>query len=373
MKKSILTIVGGIAGLMLTAALSFADSHMPDIHGFASGAYIWNFNDPSTGFNNGRVFDTQHNTFSLDVAEIVFVNDATEESRAGYRLDLAYGFRIPALTTSAGTFVTGGDEIDVQQAHVSYLAPVGNGLSLMFGKMITNLGAEVIEGYDLYNWNYSHSYLFGFAIPFTHTGLHLQYPVNDMLTLKAMLVNGWDIVDDNNNQKTYHLAASITPMEGANLTINWIDGAEQVGNEHSGRKVIDLVASLSLMDSLSLMLNYDYGWEQGMGNVHAGEDAIWKGLAAYARYQMNEACALNLRYEFFGDDEDFRLGAGTALLGQEIDVWEITVTPEYKVTDHFVVRPEYRHDKSDDNIFTDANAPARSSQDTIALNVLYAF
>ncbi|MBI4208832.1 MAG: porin [Deltaproteobacteria bacterium] len=371
MKKSILTVVGGIAGLMLMVGLSFADSHMPDIHGFASGAYLWNFNDPIDGTNDARVFDSRHNTLSLDVAEIVFVNDATPESRAGYRLDVAYGFRIPALSTSGGVVgITGGDEIDVQQANVSYLAPVGNGLSLMFGKMITNLGAEVIEGYDGYNWNYSRSLLFGYAIPFTHTGLHATYPINDRVTVKAMLVNGWDVVDDNNKDKTYHLAASITPMEGANLTINWIDGAEQAGNDKLRRRVIDVVASASLGEDLSLMLNYDYGWEMDSSNVDAGGDAIWKGVAAYARYQMNEMCAMNVRWELFGDDDDTRIAATT--LGQETDVWEITLTPEYKMGD-LVVRPEYRHDKADDNIFTKDDGTAQSSQDTIALNVLYAF
>ena len=57
---------------------------------------------------------------------------------------------------------------NVEQAYVSYYAPVGKGLTIDFGKFVTPLGNEVIEAKD--NWNYSRGILFGYAIPFYHVG-----------------------------------------------------------------------------------------------------------------------------------------------------------------------------------------------------------
>ncbi len=42
------------------------------------------------------------------------------------------------------------------------------------GKFVTPIGAEVIESQD--NWNYTRSTLFGYAIPFYHTGLRATVP-----------------------------------------------------------------------------------------------------------------------------------------------------------------------------------------------------
>jgi len=54
---------------------------------------------------------------------------------------------------------------------VSWNAPVGRGLRFDFGEHVTHMGYEVTEGYDGWNDNYSRSFLFGYTIPFTHTGL----------------------------------------------------------------------------------------------------------------------------------------------------------------------------------------------------------
>src|SRR5213078_4618183 len=41
------------------------------VDAFVSTGYLYNFNRPATGANSYRVFDFVHNTFNLDVAELV--------------------------------------------------------------------------------------------------------------------------------------------------------------------------------------------------------------------------------------------------------------------------------------------------------------
>ncbi|MEP6857081.1 MAG: outer membrane beta-barrel protein, partial [Gemmatimonadales bacterium] len=142
------------------------------VNAFVSTAYVYNGNRPATGTSSYRVFDFIDNSFNLDVAELVVQITPTKPNDAGFRVDLAVGNSIPQVTKSQDQTVA---QFDLQQLFVSYIAPVGSGLRFDFGKYVTHMGYEVIEGYDGYNDNYSRSILFGYAIPFTHTGVKASY------------------------------------------------------------------------------------------------------------------------------------------------------------------------------------------------------
>ena len=82
---------------------------------------------------------------------------------------------------------------------------------------MTTAGAEVIEANK--NWLYSRSIAF-FNIPLLHTGLRVGYKVNDMLTLQASVVNGWNGVGfapDISGDKTYGVSVNITAPTGTNI------------------------------------------------------------------------------------------------------------------------------------------------------------
>ena len=76
-------------------------------------------------------------------------------------------------------------------------SPALKGLSFKGGKFVTLLGSEVIEPWS--NYNQSHSLLFTYAIPFTHTGGLVSYPITDKISVTAGPVMGWDKVASNNN------------------------------------------------------------------------------------------------------------------------------------------------------------------------------
>ena len=47
-------------------------------------------------------------------------------------------------------------------------------------EFVTLLGEEIIPTYSNQNYNESHSYIFGFGIPFTHTGIRAQTPLSGL-------------------------------------------------------------------------------------------------------------------------------------------------------------------------------------------------
>ena len=80
-------------------------------------------------------------------------------------------------------------------------------LTLDFGKFYTTAGAEVIQANK--NWLYSRS-LAVLQHPAAPHGRARHLKVNDMLSLQASLVNGWNDDPDVNAWKTFGLSATIT-------------------------------------------------------------------------------------------------------------------------------------------------------------------
>ncbi|MBI2400807.1 MAG: DUF3138 family protein [Deltaproteobacteria bacterium] len=116
------------------------------------------------------------------------------------------------------------------------------------------------------------------------------------------------------------------------------------------------------MGNLTLKADYVYGTEESVPGIG---DATWTGVAGYARYAINDNFALNARVEFFSDDD----GARTTTAQ---DLWEVTLTPEYAVNDNLLIRAEYRHDNSDQDVF-DKDGALSDTQDTVGLNAIYHF
>lgn len=334
------------------------------VNAFVSTAYQYNANRPTTGTNSYRVFDFNDNSFNLDVAEVVVQIAAAMPNDAGFRIDVAGGNSIPQITKSQDQTVA---QFDLQQLIASYIAPIGSGLRFDVGKYVTHLGYELIEGYDGYNDNYSRSVLFGYAIPFTHTGVKASYAFNSKVTAMAEVVNGWDLVHDNNRSKSVGAQLTLTPVTPLTVFFNWIGGPELANDNHTKRSVFDVVAILKPTSALTLSVNGDYGTEDGTSRVIPGADAKWKGIAGYATYAVTSKLLLALRGETLHDDGGVRLGTDTKAV-----LSEATFTPTYKFTDHVVVRGEVRYDKANQPIIT-KRATLSDKQTTAGINFIIVY
>lgn len=333
---------------------------------YLQGGYTYNANATDLNATQGqendlRVFDHKANSFGLDLAQIVFAKDIAP-GVAGYKLKLSAGETAkwihsrglsgaPLTAAQAGE---GTDSLDVTEAYMSTIAPVGKGIRFDLGKMVTYHGAEVIEAKD--NPNYSRSLLFNYAIPFTHTGLKVSYGFTDTLSASAHIVNGWDNSTDNNRAKTYGLSIGYAPMEQISGYVNLMTGPEQDNINGNKRTLVDLVATIKPMKNLSLILNYDDAKEDVPGS-----SVSWSGFAGILKYDISDAYSLVVRAESFDDKDGVRTGTAQKLT-------EVTFTPEFRLNGGLILRPEYRHDSSDKQSY---NNSTKKSQDTIALGLMY--
>jgi Putative beta-barrel porin-2, OmpL-like. bbp2 len=328
---------------------------------YFQGGFTYNFANPDSQENDLRVFDHRANNFTLDLAEIQFLKDPSAGG-VGYKLKLSAG-ETAKFIHSLGLGIKSGENpedtepFDLTEAYISYVAPLGQGLRFDFGKMATYLGAEVIEARD--NPNYSRSFLFNYAIPFTHTGLKVSYPFSDVLNASVYILNGWDNSDDNNTGKTAGFSVGYTPIEQFAMNFNFIYGPEKYDNNHDSRFVFDWVGTIKPVKNLAFILNTDYGTEQH--SASDGGSATWYGIAGIAKYDFNDWCSLAFRGEYFSDPDGVRTGTAQKLK-------EITLTPEFRLAQGLILRPEYRHDWSDEEVF-DSNS--RKRQDTVSLSAMY--
>lgn len=328
--------------------------------GFIDTTFNYNFAEPKAPRENRlRVFDRPSNTFSVNLVEVALEKKVTDPGTVGFRVDFDAGRDVPffrAAGFEAGNF-------DIEQAFVTYKAPVGDGLTLTFGKFVTLLGAEVIEAPD--NFNTSRSFLFGFAIPFTHTGLLLSYPMSEQVEFTLGVVNGWDNIDDNNDAKSLIGRIGFNIAESFSFAVAGIYGAEQTDRNGPKRWVIDLVSTIKPFPGLTLLFNVDYGHEDSVPIGVALLDTDWGGFALIANYAFTEKFSLSLRGEYLSDSDGARTGANQ-------DLWEGTLTAAYKWVKGFETRLEFRHDQSNVRSFDRDGRPSKS-QDTIAGEFLYRF
>lgn len=345
------------------------------VNGFVSGSYSYNFARPWTRQNADRVFDFDDDTFKLDVFELVVQHAATNPREGGFRVDVTAGGSVPRVSAASGLFrdaITGeAQDVDVHQAYVRYVAPLGSGLQLDFGKFVTPCGTEVIEGYDGWNDDATRSLLFGWAIPFTHTGLRAAYTLDPHVSVTGMVVNGWDNATDANHRKTIGAQIALTGPYGSSCAVTALSGPEQGADDGHPRQLLDVVIALKPTACASLGLNADVGNEDhlfapgGPVPYPYRRFSHWDGLAGYARWQATRRFALAGRAESFHDRQGARTGIAQVIR-------EVTLTPELRLDAHVVVRLDLRVDASDVRSFA-ARTASTDSQTTVLLNVLASF
>lgn len=350
--------------------------------GFVSLSYEYNANQPSSRLNQFRVFDFNHNEPQLDVAQLVIQRAPVKPTQFGFRVNAIAGSGVPEITAAYGLFrnmKTGiAHHFDIPELYACYVVPVGSGLRLDAGKMVSHLGTEVIGGYDGYNDEFSRGFIFGFAVPFTYTGVKATYVFNRKLTGMVVLANGWDEFQRYNHGYSWGSQVTVTPNKATTLYFNFIHGPERPRNTRDQRSVGEIIGSWKTTPRLTFGFDAVYGHEEDA--VAPGHDAIWRGLAFYSKYAFTQNFSVAFRGEFFNDSGGTRTGVDQTLQGY-------TFTPEYvvaakpsdvaawlkKLDGKFVVRGEFRLDRSNQNVFRTSSSTLLPHQSTTAVNLIYLF
>lgn len=366
---------------VMGAAAAYAEAPMPGAHGAmtmgqmldASGITMSGYVEAGyTQFlgdsANFRVFDGDYagatagrdanvSSFNLNQAAITIAKQPKEG--AGAVINLTAGQDADKISSNGST---SGDNFDVTQAFLQY---AGQGYTVMAGKFNTMAGAEVIAPTG--NSNISRSILFGYAIPFTHTGARVQLPLSDSLSVFAGVNNGWDQLSEaDSGGKTGELCVTYSGGMLSAGVVAYVGEEPLVwGSSPTGRRdLVDAVVTLKLSDALSVVLNADYGRQENTSGK--GTSSEWQGVAGYVNFQASEAMRLSVRGELFDDKDGYRTGTSQ-------DLKELTATVGYAVDKSFEVAAEVRQDMSNKDVFLDSDGKADDTQTSLALRGLYKF
>jgi hypothetical protein len=352
---------------------------------------------PATGNENrGRIFDVNSNEFMLNQFELNVEKPVSDDSPVGFKVSPLIGQTAP-FTQSFGLFNNDFDgdgtsesdgNFDLVEAYIQGLIPA-TGTVFKGGKFLTSAGAEVISaaGNDMF----SRSYLFGLAIPFTHTGLLATQPLlrrgvddAELLTASAGIANGWDQVKDVNEAKVILTNLSFYPLDMLALYGNFFYSfSEQSGNNSNSRTLFDLVAAIyPIPDTkdFKFLLNFDWAGEEEA--AVAGGYAQWYGFAGIVRWDFTEGWYVAFRGEAFNDPDGARTGGifadAVGTPADNVRLYELTLTLGWKPVDSLLLRTELRYDKANQDVFFHRTGDAagnadESHQATIAFDAIFLF
>jgi hypothetical protein len=355
------------------------------------GYYGYNLNHPPARVNSLRAYDVLSNSFGLNQADIIFelpVHPA-EGRRFGTRVDLQFGQATATLQGNPANENRPDIYRNIFQAYGRYVAPVGKGLTIDFGKWASSLGYE--GNYTKDQLNYTRSFYF-YYLPFYHMGFRTNYPINDKVTFNYWLTNGTQQTEPFNSFKDQMFGFNINPTRTVNWTVNYYFGQEHpdatpatncgtaplqpglcfapIPNPPNGKThYFDTYASWQVKPRLLLGGEADYAIQRLWKDAAPGQSSAPShvvGGAAYGQYQFTPRSSFAARAEYLSDRGGLFSGTTQALK-------ETTGTFTHRFGDDgFEALIEYRRDWSNYNFFPRGTAGAMvNHQDTATLGLVW--
>lgn len=313
--------------------------------GWRYGAYldiggIGNFNVPENGLWRSRTTASRHNQAAPNMVLAYVRKDVSEASRWGMELGAQGGYDSVDFAFLQGESKVGGADVlrHVHRANVSYLAPLGNGLTVTAGLFNSLMGYESLYARD--NTNYTRSWIAD-NTPYMMFGVNAAYPVNDRLTVTTFVINRYYHLAYTVAQPSYggKWSYALTPRLTAMQTLYW--GPDQTDASLEfwrlyGNHILEWKG-----DEVTVAASYDVGTEN-IADQPGSPRAFVMGGNVMVKWHVAGPWSVALRPEFYWD----RNGRWT---GAEQFVKAITSTIEYKLPYRWtntMLRVEHRYDES---------------------------
>jgi Putative beta-barrel porin-2, OmpL-like. bbp2 len=166
--------------------------------GFIDAGYLHDFNYPSNHLFRSRDTTFHVDEADLDMTAVYLKKQASESSRWGTELTLQAGKDSEVFGFSATTPDLDGSKWlrHLGPTDVSYLAPIGKGLTIQGGIFSSFIGFDSLYAKD--NFNYTRPWGADFT-PYLMLGVNAQYPLTPKLAGTVFVISGyWHLAHANN-------------------------------------------------------------------------------------------------------------------------------------------------------------------------------
>lgn len=388
-----------------------------DIYGYLELGYTADLAGPPAAGSTipGMVFNTEYGNhvqmdqLDLTIAKAINFADANYIKRGwdiGGKFEFLYGYDGDSIHSSGLDFgyqdgnstpYTPLYQADIEQAYVTLALHLGGAGDVKFkaGKFDTLLGEETIN--PTTNYLYSHTYSFGYMIPFTQTGVLAEYVPNGEWTFYGGVTRGWGqtLYDNNSNgvdflgevgyapnsQWDFVVNVSTGPQDGSFATTSTGANAT-LGDNNNYRTVVEPLITYTppiLNNALTLVSDTVVGYDGAGNSTNGNQSSGWFSEALYQNY------ALNSYFNFTAREEYDYVGSGLTNANAAVAInpfginnytnfgdltfgVKITPFPNGSLSKNFYFRPEIREDLADHQVFN-----GKQYQTTVAIDAIYQF
>ncbi|HET8625028.1 MAG TPA: outer membrane beta-barrel protein [Gemmatimonadales bacterium] len=338
------------------------------ITGYVTASYTYSTGNVGSSLV-GRFYDRFHDQAAFNAAKVVLeMPPATDKLDAGFRADFLFG-QNAAVTKSLGLNL--GEHGDLIQGYAVVNVPLsseGTYVQFKVGKMATLMGLEVIE--DVVNPNLSVANQFIYLENFTNTGLRVDVKPSPSLDFQVAVINGWDVVEDNNTRKSFMGRLGIAATPTTTIGLLGFFGPEQP-DATTNRYGAEVLLSQKLAGGRgAVYLQGDYGEDEEL--VGPDENAKWWGLGIWGTYDLTPDIGLALRGDYIDDKNGARTSGVLGFPANSGNKFgSVTATLNIKAIRGALIRPEIRYDRSNLDVYDDED-PSQG-QISFGLGASYTF
>jgi hypothetical protein len=308
--------------------------------GFVDLGYLLDVNFPQNHKWRGRSTTPRVNELDVNMAAVYVKKDATDSSRWGLELmpqggqdskSFGFGTNLPNLPGSSWLRQFG-------RANVSYLAPVGTGLTVQAGIFNSFIGYESLFAKD--NFNYTRAWIADYS-PYLQMGVNAQYTFNERWAAALFIVNEYFHLQYANNMPSYGGQVAYKPSGSWTIKETLYYGPDQSNTSLEFWRIFSDSIVEWKAETVTIAADYQVGTQRAAG-IPGGPRQFYTGASVQGRWHVGGPWYLGLRPEFYWD----RNGLMT---GNQQFIKAITATTDYKLpyrwTDTWL-RLEYRYDDS---------------------------
>lgn len=307
--------------------------------GFFDVGYLLDFNHPEN-----KVFRSRGTTWHLDrpqinMAAFYLKKKATDDSRWGVELTAQAGKDAELFGFSATAPNIDGYKVlrQLGPTNVSYLAPVGKGLTIQGGIFSSYIGYDSLYAKD--NFNYTRPWGADFT-PYFMLGVNVSYPFTKKVTGTFFVVNGYWHLATANHVPSWGGQAAISATSHLTVKQTVLVGPHQSNTSFKLWRFLSdtIVEHKTEKRTIAFDTNFSTEAVDSVGTSRAW----WFAAQAPMRWILNPRWSIAVRPEVARDS----LGRWT-LARQTVVAF--TTTLEYKLpykSSNTIFRLEHRYDRS---------------------------
>jgi hypothetical protein len=316
------------------------------LSGFVTTSYFYDTSTPPDRKSNGYLWNTSENSFSINKVKLTLASPAVE--RSGDKFDAA--FRTSLIFGEDASVVNTGGEVQgleaLREAYVELNVPIGTGLNVKAGQLISLLNYESGDG-GAANPNFSQGYQWFYTGNGPSAGLQVGYEFTDAIGVKARVQNGmYAGAIDNNSSKAFMGSVGLKPVKDLWLSLIGFYSHENTAFSVGGGSVL---AGYQVAPPLGLGFEFDYF---NFDLDPAPSAKLWS-VGAWVTYDLTPSLGLALRGEYLDDKDGFGINglslpgrAGSAITSPDPNgnLASLTLTLNYKPFPNVKIQPEVRYD-----------------------------